>query len=160
MLENILSNCDKMKSQYSKTKILSYSINLLMIVFLLISLISFSVGESSYTEHSMRSPSSRENHWPYVNITHPANEARFQRKVMYDAIPVEYIAPFKRLCARLGQSLLEQLDTWLAEHDIEDNPDIEGTGRTRLGLGIYLLEEILEDGETDAGQNKTEQGKK
>ena len=94
------------------------------------------------------------------NLTHPPADARFQRKVMYDAIPVEYIPQFRRLSARLGQSLLEQLNTWLAEHDKEDNPEIEGSGRARLGLGIYLLEETLEEGETDANLKKVAQGEK
>lgn len=94
------------------------------------------------------------------NLTHSPDEAKFQRKVMYDSIPVEYIPQFRRLSARLGQSLLEQLDTWLAEHDKEDNPEVEGTGRARLGVGIYLLEEVLDDGETDAGQKKAAKGRK
>jgi hypothetical protein len=36
---------------------------------------------------------------------------------------------------------LEKLDRWLAQHDRDSNPKIEGAGRKRVGLGIYYFEE-------------------
>jgi hypothetical protein len=66
---------------------------------------------------------------------------RFQRKVAYDNLPDEALPKFRKLSARKGQALLENLDRWLAQHDRDVAPDIEGTGRNRAGLGIYYFEE-------------------
>jgi hypothetical protein len=37
----------------------------------------------------------------------------------------------------------------LAEHDRDNNADAKGTGRARVGLAIYQLEEIIEPGDAD-----------
>lgn len=70
---------------------------------------------------------------------------RFQRKVMYQSIPVEALGEFRRLSAAQSQRLLEQLDRWLAEHDT-DIPDGSVEPRARVGLGIYYVEEPLARG--------------
>jgi len=94
------------------------------------------------------------------NLTHPPQEALFQRKVMYDNVPLEHVQGFQRLAARLGQGVLEQLDAWLAERDKDNDPGLDGTGRARLGLGIYQLEEKLDDGkQTKAGKKPGRKGK-
>lgn len=71
----------------------------------------------------------------------------FQRKVEYDNVPEEFIAKLRDLSAGKAQHLLEELDCWLARHDRDVNPDLEGTGRKRVGLGIYYFEENLGKGE-------------
>ena len=83
------------------------------------------------------------------NLTRPPQEARFQRKVIYDNVPVEAITQFRRLSSRLGQGMLEQLNDWLAEWDRDSGARIEGTGRARLGVGVYLIEDVMESGEED-----------
>lgn len=75
---------------------------------------------------------------------------RFQRKVAYDQVPVEHLEAFRKYQARLSQNLLEELNHWLAEHDRDTNPDIEGNGRARVGVGIYQFEELLEASEEHA----------
>ena len=50
---------------------------------------------------------------------------------------------------RLGQGVLEQLNEWLAERDRDCTPEVKGHGRVRLGLGIYLIEEVIEEGSKD-----------
>ncbi len=70
---------------------------------------------------------------------------RFQRKVMYDNLPVEALDEFRQLSARHGQELIELLDAWLARHDRDANPAARGSGRVRAGLGIFTFEEHLED---------------
>lgn len=77
------------------------------------------------------------------NLTHPPEQARFQRKVLYDNVPEEHVEAFERLAARLGQHVLEQLDEWLAAHDRDHASGIAGGGRVRLGLGIYEICETL-----------------
>jgi hypothetical protein len=69
----------------------------------------------------------------------------FQRKVSYDNVPAEYLDKFNQLSARESQALLEKLDRWLAARDRDTNPDVKGTGRKRVGLGIYYFEEDLDE---------------
>jgi hypothetical protein len=69
--------------------------------------------------------------------------ARFQRKVAYDNLPVEAVEAFRGIAARHGQALLDELADWLARHDRDNHPDVEGTGRMRAGVGVFLFEETL-----------------
>ena len=75
------------------------------------------------------------------NIEHGAGDPRFQRKVMYDAIPVAELPAFRKLSAAQAQSLLERLDAWLARHDLEPGPHTADIPSARVGLGIYYFEE-------------------
>lgn len=86
------------------------------------------------------------------NLTHPPKEARFQRKVGYDNLPIETVAAFHKLSTRLGQGVLEQLNEWLAERDRDSTPEVKGSGQVRLGLGIYVIEEVIEEGTKDQQQ--------
>ena len=78
------------------------------------------------------------------NLQHGAADPRFQRKVMYDAIPVSALPALRQLSGRDAQALLEKLDQWLAERDIEAQPGSADVPRARVGLGIYYFEERLE----------------
>jgi len=66
---------------------------------------------------------------------------RFQRKVMYDNLPVEAVEQFKKLSSLRAQQLIEEFDHWLARHDRDINPEITGHGRQRAGIGIYYFED-------------------
>jgi hypothetical protein len=77
----------------------------------------------------------------YIDPSHP----RFQRKVMYDNVPVEAAQEFRAIASAQGQELLEALDRWLAHRDRDVNPTVKGTGRVRLGVGLYAFEERLTD---------------
>jgi hypothetical protein len=77
------------------------------------------------------------------NLQPGESPARFQRKVMYDNVPVEAMDEFRALAARHGQELIEMLDAWLARHDRDINPTVRGSGRMRAGLGIFCFEETL-----------------
>jgi len=80
------------------------------------------------------------------NLQHGADDPRFQRKVMYAAIPADALPAFRKLSAAQAQALLEKLDRWLAEHDVAPiaRKDVEAAERARVGLGIYYFEERLE----------------
>ena len=78
------------------------------------------------------------------NLEHGATDPHFQRKVMYDAVPVDALPAFRKLSARHGQALLEKLDRWLAAHEDTASPDAAAATRARVGLGIYYFEEHLE----------------
>ncbi len=71
----------------------------------------------------------------------------FQRKVVYDNIPFESVAAFREVSAAEGQHLLEKLDVILSGQDRDYNPAIKGSGRKRLGVGIYYFEEDIADAE-------------
>ena len=76
------------------------------------------------------------------NLRFDSTEPFFQRKVAYDNLPDEVLPKFRKLSAEKAQVLLEQLDPWLAQHDRDTEPDIEGTGRNWAGVGIYYFEAL------------------
>ena len=77
------------------------------------------------------------------NVQHGATDPRFQRKVMYAALPARALPAFRALGARRAQALLESLDRWLAAHD--DAPATpEPAPHARVGIGIYYFEEPVE----------------
>jgi hypothetical protein len=80
------------------------------------------------------------------NVYQKPFKPRFQRKVMYDNVPVEAAKEFQILAAAQGQELLEVIDRWLSHRDRDVNPASKGTGRMRVGLGIYHFEEPLDSG--------------
>lgn len=77
------------------------------------------------------------------NIEHGATDPRFQRKVMYAAIPLDAVPAFRVLAAAQSQELLEWLDVWLAERDLEHHPERAGPGTptAKVGVGIHYFEE-------------------
>lgn len=75
------------------------------------------------------------------NLYLKPSKPRFQRKVMYDNVSIEAAKEFRTLAAAEGQELLEKLDRWLAHRDRDTNPASKGSGRVRVGLGIYQFEE-------------------
>ena len=75
------------------------------------------------------------------NVYQKPSKPRLQRKVMYDNVPVEAAKEFHVLAAAEGQELLEKIDRWLSHRDRDVNPASKGTGRVRVGLGIYHFEE-------------------
>lgn len=79
------------------------------------------------------------------NLQSGATDPRFQRKVMYDNLPVEAMEEFRQLTVRHGQELIELLDGWLARHDRDMNPAMRGTDRMRAGVGIFSFEENLSE---------------
>jgi len=71
-------------------------------------------------------------------------DPRFQRKVMYHSMPADALPAFRKLSAQRAQALLEALDRWLAEHDIDNPPDQPEMTRARVGVGIYYFEDPLD----------------
>ena len=71
----------------------------------------------------------------------------YQRKVMYDNLPDEVLAEFRRLSAQSAQKLLEKLDVWLSERDRDSGQAVAGNNRNVAGLGVYYFEEPYENKE-------------
>ena len=80
------------------------------------------------------------------NLTAKA-DPRFQRKVMYDNVPVEAVQEFQRLSANRAQLFLEDIDDWLSKHDRDLNASVPGMGRKRVGIGVYYFEEDFQAGQ-------------
>jgi Family of unknown function (DUF6502) len=78
------------------------------------------------------------------NLHHPGAAPRFQRKVMYHRLPAAALPDFRTLSATQAQALLEQLDRWLAEHDIANPDPAPAAAPARVGMGIYYFEEVLD----------------
>ncbi len=79
------------------------------------------------------------------NLVDQEEQPYFQRKVVYDNIPAEAVEGFREISFAEGQELLEKLDAILVKQDRDFSADIKGTGRKRLGMGIYYFEENIED---------------
>jgi hypothetical protein len=73
------------------------------------------------------------------NLEHGSEDPRFQRKVMYQSLPVAALPAFRRESGREAQALLEQFDRWLAALDVEASQPAEP--RARVGVGIHYFEE-------------------
>lgn len=78
------------------------------------------------------------------------HKPRFQRKVMYDNVPLEAAQEFEAIAAARGQELLEALDRWLSNRDRDVNPASKGAGRVRTGIGIYHFEDRWADESADS----------
>ena len=72
------------------------------------------------------------------NLTADENNKRYQRKVSTAVLNKDAIEEFKILANRHSQSLLEELDTWLSENEVD--PDDENA--RFVSLGIYYYERI------------------
>ena len=82
------------------------------------------------------------------NLDADGDQRFFQRKVYYDNLPAACLPALRALTAEHGQALLELLDRWMAEHDLDAHPDAEGPGGSRAGIGIYYFEdESARDGD-------------
>jgi len=81
------------------------------------------------------------------NLTHPPEEAFFQRKVAYDNLVGSCLPALRVDAATRSQALLEHLDAFMAQHDRDANPDLEGEGRHRAVLSIHYLEHPFDEQE-------------
>lgn len=75
------------------------------------------------------------------NLQNGSISPLFQRKVSYDNLPTEVLADIRMLAREHGQKILEILDGRISQVDRDINPEVQGTGRTRAGVGVYYFEE-------------------
>lgn len=71
--------------------------------------------------------------------------SRLQMSVAYDDVGAEGLNTFRKLSSKKALALLRELDEELSQYDRTKNPQAGGTGRYRTGLGVYLIEEAVED---------------
>jgi len=75
------------------------------------------------------------------NITCDPDDTYFQRKVWYDNIPEELALELRDKVVSKAQSALESINRDMSKCDRDITGDTGGTGRKRIVLGIYYLEE-------------------
>ncbi|NMT61997.1 DUF6502 family protein [Marinobacter orientalis] len=71
----------------------------------------------------------------------------FQRTLVYNNIPPEVMARWRRYAAQQSQAMLEQMDRWLGPHDrdIAGHGEAEATGEAvRTGVGIFYFEDPVQ----------------
>jgi len=80
------------------------------------------------------------------NLTADESQLRFQRKVSNRQIAAEAVPQFRRLAAKKGQALLENLDQWLAQHEYQGDPkQAAEKGARYVSVGIYYHERDRQD---------------
>ena len=87
------------------------------------------------------------------NLQSDGAHSRYQRKVAYDNLPAEVLPKFRAFSAEKAQSMLEEFDIWLASHDRDRNPHVEGTGRMSAGIGIYYFEHDADNEKAEGESN-------
>lgn len=78
------------------------------------------------------------------NIHVEDGEPYFQRKVCYFRFPERHLPELRALAQQKSQALLEELNTWMCEHDDADEPESIKMVR-RAGLSLYYFEGPVED---------------
>ncbi len=71
------------------------------------------------------------------NLTVENGDKRFQRKVSSKVLDSKAVEEFKTLSNKHSQALLEELDTWLSQHEVSPDDD----NATYVSLGIYFYEQ-------------------
>jgi hypothetical protein len=87
------------------------------------------------------------------NIEHGADDARFQRKVMYHDMPTAVVPAFRQLSATKAQALLERLDEWLAKQACKQDDDAPDAPRARIGVGVFYFEQINDQAGSTKGSS-------
>ena len=90
------------------------------------------------------------------NVYADTSELRYQRRVIYNNVPVEAMPRLRSMSAKRGQKLLEQIDAWLSQQDRDMNPNIGGTGKMRAGVGVYYFEESIDPESQDDEEKKND----
>ncbi len=83
-----------------------------------------------------------------LDANNPA-QRRFQMSVAYDDVTTEGRDALKQLGAEQSMELLKNIDRSLSDYDRGANPSVKGTGKHRVGLGVYWIEDPDMDEKTD-----------
>jgi len=74
---------------------------------------------------------------------------RLQMSVAYDQVTTEGVEQFRQLSADQAMKLLRELDKSLSRYDRATNPAVKGEGQHRIGLGLYLIEDTIQETGSD-----------
>lgn len=80
------------------------------------------------------------------NLTTAEAQRRFQRKVSNARLHPEALAEFQTYASYRSQALLEELDNWLSQHEINSNENTRDDANARyVSLGVYYYEKNPEE---------------
>lgn len=77
-----------------------------------------------------------------------------QRTVSYDNIPAELLSAIRDRCRNEGTEFLLQVNEWLATQDRDENNKLIGSGRYRAGIGVYYIEDAIDEEEANEGNDE------
>jgi hypothetical protein len=75
----------------------------------------------------------------------PGTPLRFERRAENDAVDPRYLNEFRKYLDEQGMKLLENVDAWLTEHQVDPNKESSRTP-IRLGVGVYHIQDDKERG--------------
>jgi hypothetical protein len=73
------------------------------------------------------------------NLVSEKDQLRFQRKVSNHRVRADALPEFQTLATKKGQALLEELDAWLASHELVDEESDDDQAHY-VSLGIYYYQ--------------------
>jgi len=79
------------------------------------------------------------------NLVSDENALRYQRKVSNLRVNISALPAFKKLSAEKAQALLEELDAWLTENEVDAEQDSEQGKYVSLGIYYYESTQDKED---------------
>lgn len=79
------------------------------------------------------------------NLTREDAPARFQRRVVYEGIDPQRLDSLRLVIADEAQATLERIDAILAEAVLDESSDAAKAESSRLGVGIFWIENEDED---------------
>jgi len=78
------------------------------------------------------------------NIHRPKDSpARLQMTVRYDDVPVQGASYYRAMLKNDAEEFISQQNKNLSSFDRSINPEVEGSGRCKVGVGIYYIEELI-----------------
>jgi hypothetical protein len=80
------------------------------------------------------------------NLTCADAERWYQRKVAYDNVPGDVVARLRDQSSQKAQAALLAINHDLARGDRDNNRELRGEGRYRVGIGIYYFQEEIDEG--------------
>lgn len=75
------------------------------------------------------------------NDLHKPDTSRLQLTVDYDNVTDDGVEIFRQISQEKSREILLYLNRFLATQDRDSNPNIEGSGKNRTGLGIFFFED-------------------
>lgn len=77
------------------------------------------------------------------------DQRRLQMSVAYDQVTTEGAEQFRQLSADQAMKLLQSMDKSLSRYDRSCNPNVKGEGQHRIGLGLYLIDDTIQETGSD-----------
>jgi hypothetical protein len=88
------------------------------------------------------------------NLQADQSALRFQRRLFSDNIPIEYVAEFQVRVRQVAMEMIDTLTIDLTKLDRDDHPELPGTTRMRVAVGVYFAEEPFESYASPASARK------